>query len=197
MLKHKFEFEPKVIYDIGAAVLHWSRVAKTIWPKSKLYAFDATSSVEFLYVENALEYHIGALSDADGREVTFYQNDMYLGGNSYYPETNTMNYRPVVMRTSRLDTVVKDRGFQLPDLIKIDVQGAEVDVLKGMTQTLKSCQHLIVELQHEQYNRGAMLSAESVPFIESLGFKLVKPLFCNNGPDGDYHFQRINYEYDK
>ena len=47
---------------------------------------------------------------------------------------------------------------------------------------------MIVELQHIEYNQGAFMTNESLPIIESLGWKCDAPLFQNNGPDGDYSF---------
>jgi len=34
-------FEPRVIYDIGSCILHWSKEARKIWPDAKIIAFDA------------------------------------------------------------------------------------------------------------------------------------------------------------
>ena len=34
-------FEPKVIYDIGSCVLHWTNKAKQLWPNAKYILFDA------------------------------------------------------------------------------------------------------------------------------------------------------------
>jgi FkbM family methyltransferase len=196
-LKEDFKFEPKVIYDIGACVLHWTNEASKIWPNSKIYLFDGIDTVEFLYQKKGYEYNIGVLSDLDNKDLIFYQSSVSPGGNSYYKECSwaTDIYygkdSERNIKTTTVDTVVDNKNFQLPDLIKIDVQGCEIDILRGMSKTLKSCEHLIVELQHSQYNLGALLYDESIPIIESLGFELVVPLFCNNGPDGDYHFKKI------
>jgi FkbM family methyltransferase len=196
-LKSDFNIYPKVIYDIGACVLEWKKVAENIWPDSKIYAFEAMDTVEFLYKEHGIDYHLGVLSDVDDKEITFYQSNVSPGGNSYYQENSWArdvyynNDSKRLLKSYTVDTVVKNKNFQYADLIKIDVQGCEVDVLKGMTETLKYCEHLIIELQHTHYNEGAPLSEESVPFIESLGFELITPLFSNNGPDGDYHFKKI------
>jgi len=196
-LKNEFNIYPKVIYDIGSCVLQWKIIAENIWPDSKIYAFEAMETVEFLYKEHNIDYHLGVLSDIDGKEVTFYQSNISPGGNSYYKENswatdiyyNDDSKR--LVKTDTVDTVIKTKNFQYADLIKMDVQGCEVDILKGMTETLKHCEHLIIELQHTQYNEGALLSKESIPFIKSLGFELITSLFCNNGPDGDYHFKKI------
>ena len=191
-------FEPKVIYDIGSCILHWTKVAKKIWPNAQIFAFEASTTVDFLYSKDIVQdYSIGVLTDTDNREVTFYQNDTAQGGNSYYKEIGGSQSDILYNRntaTSRvgmtLDSVVKNRKFPLPDLVKIDVQGAERDVVQGGVSTLKNCQHLIVEMQNKVYNEGAPLVDETLPFIEKLGFNCTAPLFCDNGPDGDYGFVR-------
>ena len=52
---------------------------------------------------------------------------------------------------------------------------------------------MIVELQHLEYNKGALLNIHSLPLIEQLlGIECIDPLFQNNGYDGDYGFININ-----
>jgi len=186
---HNIKSQPKVIYDIGSCVLHWTQAAKTVWPDAKYILFDAFEQAEFLY--DGYDYNIGVLSDSV-KTVDWWQNDTWPGGNSYYRETDSTGFFTDEMRSTRmtktLDQVVKERGFPPPDLIKIDVQGCEVDILRGATETLKSVKDLIVELQHMEYNQGAPQVQQSLPFIESLGFKCVAPMFAYNGPDADYHF---------
>ena len=58
-------------------------------------------------------------------------------------------------KTSKLDTIIKERNYPLPDLIKIDTQGSELDILNGSSEALKNIKYLIVELQHIQYNKNA------------------------------------------
>jgi FkbM family methyltransferase len=188
-------FEPKVIYDIGSCVLHWTKEAKKLWPDATFVLFDAFAEAEFLY--DGYDYHIGVLSDEE-KEVDFYQNDYFPGGNSYYREIGspTPDYHfpknnSIRKTTTTLDKVVKERGFPLPDFIKIDVQGCEMDILKGGNDTVKHATRLIVELQHMEYNEGAMQASESIPIIEGMGFRCVDPMFTNAGPDGDYGFLKV------
>lgn len=189
-------FEPKVIYDIGAACLHWTRHAERLWPDAKIYVFDGFEMLEMLYMNHKPEheYHVGVLSDAK-RELKFYENPILFGGNSYYREIGgapgvfpESNFRTTVANT--IDDIVAERGWELPDLVKIDVQGAEKDVISGGIKTLAHAKHLLVEMQRTEYNLGAPKVDETLPYIESLGWKCVAPLFCDNGPDGDYGFVR-------
>ena len=95
------------------------------------------------------------------------------------------------MGTMTLDEIVELNNFPLPTVIKIDVQGAERDVLEGATKTLKSVQHLIIEVQSAEYNEGAPLKEETFSYLDSLGFRNVAEI-VNYGPDADFHFIRKN-----
>lgn len=206
-IKEVFNYEPKVIYDIGSAVLWWTKSAKNIWPQSRVIAFEAVLELKEFYDSMGIEYALEVCSDVDGKEVVFYEHPVLFGGNSYYKENS--KYSPAadniynkesehIRKTVTIDTLIERHNFPLPDMVKIDVQGAELDILKGMTKALSSVKHLIVELQHVEYNIGAKQLEQSIPFIESLGFKLVYPstinknitnrYFCAGGPDADYHF---------
>ena len=191
-------FEPKIIFDIGACVLHWTNEAQRIWTDAEYIAFEAMDSCEFLYQERGLQYHMGLLSNESGKEVDFYQNDYHPGGNSYYIENKEVNPQaPQYFNESHrkklctitLDALVHLKQFPPPDLIKMDVQGAELDILKGAQETIKTAKHIILELQVVEYNKGAPLKDTVIEYMDSIGYDCLG-LFSNNGPDGDYHFIR-------
>jgi len=202
-LRDKYGFTPLVIWDVGACVLYWTTMAKRVWPNSEYVLFEAMEESEELFTETNHRYCIGVFSDVDDKEVKFYKNVTFPGGNSYYMENpqhssvaNALFANPsnqFVRKTITLDTAQAKNNLPMPDLIKIDVQGCEVDILKGATNVLRHVKHLVVELQHIQYNIGAQLCDTSVPFIESLGFKLVTPKFAlSSHADADYHFIKLN-----
>jgi FkbM family methyltransferase len=189
---------PKVIYDIGACVLHWTTEAREIWPDAEIVAFEAMDSTEFLYKEAGMRYHIGVLSDETGREVDFYQNDHHPGGNSYYLENPEVNPQAPAyfneshrrrLRTVTVDAVQRLKQFPLPDFLKLDVQGAELDVLKGSLECLANVDHVILELQKVEYNRGAPLFDAVITWMAEQGFEC-QGIFSDQGPDGDYYFRR-------
>lgn len=184
--------KPKVVYDIGACVMHWTKEARKIWPEAEIVMFDAMDHAQFLYKESGLPYWCGCpLSDVT-KEVEFYENAMDPAGNSYYKEnTPFFTDQHKVKKVARpLDELIVEMEIPLPDLVKIDVQGAELDVLRGATKTLEKCKDIIIEMQHEEYNLGAPKVAEVTEYLNSIGFKLVDRMHAG-GVDGDYHFTRV------
>jgi FkbM family methyltransferase len=193
-------FTPQVIYDIGASTLHWTKEALKIWPKSEIVAFDAIKEASKLYQSKNIKYNIGVLSDTDHKIVHFYENKENPAGNSYYKEIghpNSLNIYPEdsysEQNSMTLETTVRERKFPLPDLVKIDVQGAELDILKGGINIINNAKYLIIELQSVEYNRGAPLENVTIEYLNSNGWSIVESKFSNNGPDADYLF--INNKY--
>lgn len=183
--------QPKVIYDIGACVLHWTRKAKKAWPNAHYILFDAAQSVEPFLKKSGESYYLGVLTDQDQKDVTFYEDPDNPGGNSYYKET-TGHYTEQHAQTRKgwtLDTVVQYNKWPFPDLIKMDIQGAELDVLKGADLCLNHSSDLIIEAQHVDYNEGAPKIEDLVEYLKTKGFNLVSN-FCKGGVDGDYHFSK-------
>lgn len=199
----KDSIEPKVIYDIGACVLHWTNRAKEVWPHAKIIPIEAMDKVAELYYEKGFDQYVSGclLSDCE-EEVEFYENLEHPGGNSLYKENNQLSPladqlfpddKKVKRKTDTLDSIVETMGLPKPDLIKMDIQGAELKALKGATKTLESCNHLILELQHLDYNFGAPKAQEVVDYLKTIGFEMVGDgMFCGSelGVDGDYHFIR-------
>ncbi len=200
-LKYQHNFNPKVVYDIGSAVLHWSKFARCIWDRSTFYHIDGFDGYENLYKKNKLNYSIDVISNVK-KELIFYENLKEIGSCSYY-EMNYEKfphnldfkkngfYRERKVKTNTLDSLIQEKNWKLPDLIKMDIQGCELDVLKGAKETLKHCDHLILELQNDDYMKGSPLNDEVIEWLDENGYKLISHFTQNpSNCDGDYHFHR-------
>ena len=192
----KSNFNPEVVYDIGSSTCHYSRHVRDIWPNCDVILFDAFEPLKILYDVLDYKYNIVVLSDEDDKEVKFYQNDLLPAGNSYYIETGTNNIfskdNYILKKTKKLDTIVKEKQYLYPDLIKIDVQGAELDVIKGALNVFKYAKLLIIEMQHKEYNLNAPNVNITIKYLEMLGWKCIADRFINNEYDADYCFINTN-----
>lgn len=187
-------FEPTVILDIGASVLHWYDIAKETWPNAKIHVFDAIPSLEELYRDTGIpqsQIHMGILSDKpyddDDAVIHFYYNENDPGGSSYYREIgpSAEMYSTFLSDDPKWLDQLRQEGILGVDLIKIDVQGAELDVLEGGLNILWNTPYLIIETRNTEYNKGAPSHQEVHDFLTVHGFELVKEIM-NSGPDSDY-----------
>jgi precorrin-6B methylase 2 len=77
------------------------------------------------------------------------------------------NINKIKIRVVKLDDLLLKIGKN-PDVIKIDVEGSEMQVLEGLQETLrKGVKCLMIEV-HSEENK-----AEVISFLKSLGYKII------------------------
>jgi FkbM family methyltransferase len=70
----------------------------------------------------------------------------------------------------RLDDLVAERMLDPPYLIKADVQGAELEALKGAERTLEQTEAVTLEASLFEFYRGAPQLADVIAFMQERGF---------------------------
>ena len=161
----------KYVYDIGAYKGEWSNFyKKTSLSESKFILFEANAEHILRLKKNNFEYFIVTLSDKV-KDVEFYNGN--FSGDSYYKE-NTNNYDnllPQKRTTNTLDNIVYSNNLSLPDLIKIDTQGAEIDILKGAEKTIKNCKFIYLECPFgAKYNQNNLNILDYINYLNQLGY---------------------------
>lgn len=156
-----------VVYDIGANVGFYTLLASQFVGRSgRVFAFEPVprncrllrAHLEINCVDNVSVLEM-AVSSMNGKAV------FDLGANhsmGHLAACGTLN-----VPTITIDTFVFDQAMPGPEVIKIDVEGAELEVLKGASQTL--CRHrpLILLATH-----GAAVHRECCRFLEKHAFVL-------------------------
>jgi FkbM family methyltransferase len=78
--------------------------------------------------------------------------------------------------TAALDTLIEQRGLRPPNLVKIDVEGAEMDVLQGMERTLKKwAPVLVIEVDDAAPDACEAKAASCADLLRTRGYA-VRPL---------------------
>lgn len=87
-----------------------------------------------------------ALSDAEG-EATFYPGRKSGWGSLHHVESQADPERqPFTVPLRRLDAVLPELGVGAPDVIKIDVEGADLQVLRGATGVLDAGTRVVMDV---------------------------------------------------
>ena len=166
-------FRPAAMIDVGAFHGNWTRLSRRIFGPVPVLMVEAQPALraELEKVVSELpgtSLEIAALGPKSGEEVTFYEMGT---GSSYLPEQSNAVRSERTVTTRTLDEVA---GAVLdgtsPLFLKIDVQGAELHVLRGGLKTLERCELVQLEVAMLQYNRGAPLLPEVVAFMAEHGF---------------------------
>ena len=164
---------PKTALDIGAYVGDFTRSLLRQFPNCQVVMVEANSHCESYLKTVGCPYEIVALCDYNGQALLYMENDNLLGtGASLYKE-NTNWYskgEKQTVNTKRLDDCTYFDGASI-DLIKMDVQGAELDVIRGGEKTIKNATFVMMETSLLQYNQGA-------PLIDNVVERMVSMDFC-------------------
>jgi FkbM family methyltransferase len=92
---------------------------------------------------------------------------------TYHIEAKLLSDQTTLVRTVRLDTLIKKFGLEKVDLVKMDIEGAEYPVLTDPSLDLSKVENMVVEVH---YGYGSRESQEITQALARQGFKIV-PLY--------------------
>ena len=162
-----------VVVDIGAHVGYYTLLAaKQVGSTGKVFAFEPEPDNHAILLKNICMNSYDnvvaaqmAVTDRRG-DSTLYLTDLDSGRHSVYhhglPERGSAQ-----VKTTTLDYFLASEGWPPVDLIKIDVEGAEVKVLEGMTLLVEKSANLKLIIE---FNPSLLQDGGSTPleFLEGL-----------------------------
>jgi len=150
----------KIVIDVGAWCGTW---AKAIEPLArKVIAFEP-DRVHFECLQKNCTINCDPRNEAVGS---------VLGKVSLIGDDFTQAKRVVDSRGNIRMVTIDSFDYKDVDVIKIDVEGYELEVLKGANKTLRNTQYLMVELNNNTKKYGSS-NNEVEKYIKDLGFKVL------------------------
>ena len=161
-------FRPQTIFDVGVA--RGTYELYSVWPKAKLIlvdpvrAFESTMKHICSHRQTPGAYVIAAAGDHDGEITVRCGGDldrasMRMGG----AEVGTM---PMLT----IDTLAAKFGAAPPYLLKIDVQGAEMEVIKGAAKVLPQSEVVMLEAPLFEFRGLSHSMSDLIVFMKERGF---------------------------
>lgn len=164
-------FRPNTILDIGAYEGEWTSMCIKIFKHAKFIMFEAQEAKQIKLDElksDQIDYHIGLLGPTVTDKAKFYVNETV---SSALPEAAKTNQEYVEIPMYTIDEVLLKKGVANVDFIKLDVQGFELEVLKGASKTLETAEVVLMEVSLIEINKGAPLINEVMQFMSSRDFQ--------------------------
>lgn len=166
----KLGFSPKIIIDIGAYKGGWTEIAKSIFPDAYVFMIEAQSSKEEYLKQVQQKYPhsvdciISLLGAQSQKPAKFYEMET---GSSVLEEQSTFCRTAHMLPMETLDDIVAKRKLEEVSFLKLDIQGYELEVLKGATNTLKNVEVILMEVSLLGINKGAPLLDEVIQVMKN------------------------------
>lgn len=183
------------ILDVGANVGQFALGAALHFRDARIYSFEPLPDAYRELLQNTrgigkIEAFHCALGSSCG-QLPFHRNRYSRLSSSLSIDAGNDHPRYVERKTNRihvdvftLDDVVQSLSMPPPVLLKLDVQGMEMEVLNGCKASLKHMDFLLVETALVRLYERQPLFDEMHRQIRELGYTLVAPLFLNRGKGG-------------
>ena len=157
------------VLDIGAHKGLWTTEFKKHYPDSKVLMIEANEE----HIDSLIRVgpYVSALVGKENKEVDYYvcEDKNNNHGNGMYKENTNVPFKSVKKKCVTLDFLLPDQKF---DLIKIDVQGAELDIIQGSPTIIHNAKYLWLELQPHNYNIGAPSAGKVIGYLNQIGFEI-------------------------
>lgn len=173
----------KTIIDIGANRGQFSLVARHCFKDAQIFAFEPLPQpfkvLQNIFVHDHMitlyqmaigsasipqQMHISQKDDSSSLlPITELQNKVFPG---------TKEKAIINVDVKPLDSILKKNGVRHPALLKIDVQGYELEVLKGCKNILSLLAYVYVECSYQELYQGQPLANEIISFLNQQGFDL-------------------------
>lgn len=160
----------ETVIDVG--VLHGTPELMQVWPDKRHLLFEPVSEfsqkIVQAYRNIPHELHMMAVGDSTGTiglKTTSAIAGMDISHSKMTEDTpgDDANIRSVPKIA--LDDFLPGRELDEPYLLKVDIDGQELSVLRGATHTLKQCSIVIIECQSSQLT-------QRITAVQAAGFDL-------------------------
>jgi FkbM family methyltransferase len=167
----KIGFNPKQIIDVGAYEGEWTRKCAKIFPEARFLMVEAMNQkkedLQKLAAGNKrISAAISLLGAKTGEEVYFAE----LETASSVLEENSSAHQRSKRTINSLNDLVKEYQISKVDFIKLDVQGYELEVLKGFDQYLPGTDIVLMEASLLDIHKNVPLIKEVLDFMYQYHF---------------------------
>ena len=143
-------FQPTLIIDIGANHGTWSRVWKARFPETSFVLVEPQEWLKPSFVD-LLDDKTVFLPVGAGKEngtVKFTINSERDDSSTFTLSANeaeSRGFKQIDVDIKTLNTIIKEFGNRIPEIVKIDAEGIDIDVLEGASDLIGKTEIFLVE----------------------------------------------------
>lgn len=174
----------KTVIDVGASDGGFAKKTRLLFPTATIHSVEAlpdsyaklinrfASDPNFVAYNTAVSDQVGTIDfflcqDNTGSSSMLEMSDIHK---TAYP--STQKNTKLTVPTTTLDKLLVDVKLDKEVMLKIDVQGAELIVLRGAEETLKKTTIVFAEVNFQELYKDCVLFDELYAFLRGYGFRL-------------------------
>jgi FkbM family methyltransferase len=167
---------PRTLLDVGAHVGTFSKMVREVLPTCIPTLIEPNPFCHEDLAKLPFESFGVAASSKNGRGQLFLTKEWLQSTGASLFRENTAAFRDEVVvehpvETVRLDDLLKGRRF---DFVKIDTQGAELEVILGAPHIISRAEHVLIEMSLTEYNKGGAWPEAVYAAMRELGFQVAE-----------------------
>lgn len=180
------------IYDIGSNIGTWTLLVKSLFPQAEVHAFEPLEVHANAFNHNChkltgVHLHRFCLGNKEGSGVMNVSS--YSDASSLLQATDLefrefgikkIGEQPVEIK--RLRDLIDAEIVPLADIVKLDIQGYELEALKGIGEHLHAVKFIICEVSLKQYYIQQAQFLDIANYLAGFNFQLFA--FGENTPVG-------------
>jgi len=197
-LKKEFQFDIKGMIQVGSFIVKEYPILQEVGFTD--YIFIEANSL----LIDKMKENVGPnclilnelITDVDGKEYEFNISNhvqassilKFAKHKEYYPTLSDI-VETITMKGITMDSLIQRESIDMNkfNFLMIDVQGAEMLVLRGFESNLQHIKYIYTELNYDSMYEGCCLEKDLTQYLEQHGFYLAKSFDTGHGwGDGLY-----------
>jgi len=189
-----------VFFDVGANIGYYTlQASPRTGFEGKVFSFEPVSATYGKLVENI---SLNSLKNVFPQKLIVYEKECELeilpgdcgntGSAKLAPANSASRSDAEKVRAVTLDSFVKENGVDRIDVVKIDVEGSEFSVLRGMKNILSEMNpKLLIELTEHTLKARGTSCEEVIAFLRGFGYE---PYSVRSGEEKPADISKIRRE---
>ncbi|WP_066425184.1 FkbM family methyltransferase [Anabaena sp. 4-3] len=182
-------FVPQSILDVGANHAHWSRIAKSVFPKANCFLIEPLVEMK-PYLESFCNdfpgsrwFMVGVGAKPEELKINIWGDNLDIS--SFLSEESENSGKQRSIKITTIDSLIEDGAIPIPQLVKLDIQGFELEALSGGSQLFGQTEVFILEVSLFKFLKDMPIFHEVISFMADKDYFVYDfPGFLRRSYDG-------------